>query len=619
MTKKQKKRLFRIIAAAAIMLTLLIFDFDTKWYFELALWLVPYFIIGYDILLSAATGLIHGRLLDENFLMATATVGAIALAVWGRGDYVEAVTVMLFYQTGELFQSIALGRSRRSISALMEIRPEYAMLEKDSELVRVSPESVEVGSIILVNPGERVAIDGEIISGCSEIDSSALTGESLPRSVSAGDEILSASVNMSSPLRIRTTKPYGESAVARILELVENASSHKSRPEKFISRFAKIYTPAVCAAALLLALLPPILSILFGHGANWSEWIYRALSFLVISCPCALVISIPMGFFASLGGNSRKGILVKGSNYIESLSKIDCVAFDKTGTLTKGALEVSQVISEHRHIDADCMLEYAALAECSSSHPVAQAITRACGISREEALRRVGEIREAGGRGVVAIVDGKEVAVGNGKLVKKSENAPCGAVFVSVDGEYCGYITLSDSPKENAAEALRKLRKMGVEKIVMLTGDSEAVADEVGRALGISDVRSELLPEEKVKAIEELAEEGYRTVFVGDGINDAPVLARADVGVAMGGIGSDAATSAADAVITDDDIMKVAEAIRLSRKCMRIAKVNILFSVGVKLACLMAVALGLAGMELAIFADVGVMVLAVLNAMRCLY
>ncbi|MBR2613514.1 MAG: cadmium-translocating P-type ATPase [Clostridia bacterium] len=616
MTRKQKKSLARIMISALCLVALLIFKPDVKWYFELILWLVPYLIIGYDVLLLAARGLIHGQLLDENFLMAIATVGAIVLAVWGRGDYLEAVAVMLFYQMGELFQSIALGKSRRSISALMEIRPDQAVIEKDGELITLSPEEVEVGSVMLVNPGERVAIDGEVLDGVSDIDVSALTGESLPRTVEVGDEILSASVNMTSPLKIRTTKPYGESAVARILDLVENASSHKSREEKFISKFAKIYTPSVCAAALLLAIVPPLISMWLGVSPEWSEWIYRALSFLVISCPCALVISIPMGFFASLGGNSRKGILIKGSNYIESLSRIDCVALDKTGTLTKGILEVSAVVPTDSSVSKDELLEYAALAESASSHPIAKAILRAYG--RETERGRVENIKEISGCGVVATIDGKEVSVGNHRLVSEGD-LPSGAVLVSVDGRYCGYISLADSPKENAGEAIRALKKAGIKKVVMLTGDTSAVAEAIGREVGVDEVRSELLPEDKVSALESLISKGYKVAFAGDGINDSPVLARADVGIAMGGIGSDAATAAADVVITDDDIGKIAEAIRLSRKCMRMARVNIVFSVGVKLLCLLLVSLGIAGMELAIFADVGVMILAVLNAMRCLY
>lgn len=618
MTKKQKKRLARIVISAVMTVALLIADPDVEWYFVLALWLLPYLTVGYDILLSAAHGLIHGQLLDENFLMSIATLGALALAAWGRGDYVEAVAVMLLYQTGELFQGIALGKSRRSISALMEIRPDYATLEREGELVRVSPEEVAVGSVILVNPGERVAIDGVVISGESEADVSALTGESLPRALIEGDEVLSGSVNMTSPLRIRTTKEYGESAVARILELVENASSRKSAQEKFISKFAKIYTPIVCAAALLLALLPPLIcTLLYGYG-DWGEWIYRALSFLVISCPCALVISIPMGFFASLGGCSRRGILIKGSNYIEALSSIDCVALDKTGTLTKGVLEVSEIVArDGSDIDKDTLLEYAAHAELASSHPVAQAILRAYGKATDR--DRVSDICEHGGRGVSASVDGRRIAVGNERLVGADGGAPEGVVRISVDGVYAGYIRLADSPKENARAAVAALRRAGVRHAVMLTGDSEAIARPLGEALGLDGVRAELLPEDKVRALEELSLLGYRVAFAGDGVNDAPVLARADVGIAMGGIGSEAATSAADTVICDDDIEKIAEAIARAKKCMRIARFNIVFSIGVKALCLLLAALGVAGMDLAIFADVGVMVLAVLNAMRCLY
>lgn len=618
MTKKQKKRLARIIISAVLMTALILIKPDLEWYFELALWLLPYLIVGFDVLLGALTGLFSGRILDENFLMAIATVGAIALALWGRGDYLEAVAVMLLYQTGELFQSIALGKSRRSISTLMEIRPDYATLEREGELVRVSPEEVAVGSVILVNPGERVAIDGEVLEGESELDVSALTGESLPRTVSIGEEVLSASVNMTSPLRIRTTKEYGESAVARILELVENASSHKSRQEKFISRFAKVYTPIVCAAALLLALLPPLITVLLGGDADWGEWIYRALSFLVISCPCALVISIPMGFFSSLGGCSRRGILIKGSNYIEALSRIDCVALDKTGTLTKGVLEVGEVaVRDGADISADTLLEYAAHAESASSHPVAQAILRAYG--RDIGRDRVSEVFETGGRGVSASVDKIRVSVGNSRLVDIPEGVPQGAVYISLDGDYAGYIRLADSPKDNAKRAVDALRKAGVRRVVMLTGDSATVASSVAREIGIDEFRAELLPKDKVSALDELSKEGYRVAFAGDGVNDAPVLARADVGIAMGGIGSEAATSAADAVICDDDIEKIAEAIVRSKKCMRIARTNVILSIGLKLVCLLLVAIGVAGMDLAIFADVGVMVLAVLNAMRCLY
>jgi Cd2+/Zn2+-exporting ATPase len=616
MTRKQKKRLLRIIVSAAWMLALLVLDFELEWYVELPLWLVPYLVIGYDVLLSAARGLIHGQLLDENFLMAIATVGALAIAIWGRGDYTEAVAVMLFYQIGELFQSIALGKSRKSISALMDIRPDFARVERAGELLELAPEEVAIGEIIIVNPGERVAIDGVIESGESTIDCSALTGESVPNDVSSGDEILSASVNLSSPLRICTTKLYGESAVARILDLVENASSRKSKSEKFISKFARIYTPAVCAAALLLAIIPPIVLGAAGKDANAGEWIYRALSFLVISCPCALVISIPMGFFASLGGASKRGILVKGSNCLETLAKVNCVATDKTGTLTKGRFEVREV--EAVGIDAAKLLEYAAHAEYASSHPIARSIVSAYGGEIDRA--RVSEIRELRGKGVIATVGGVEVRIGTHLLVGGEPRGSDGAtmLYVSVGGVFAGYITLADSPKENAAAAVRALGGLGV-RTIMLTGDREEVGRAVAREVGIEDVRAELLPEDKVGELESLMESGRKVAFVGDGINDAPVLARADVGIAMGGIGSDAATDAADVVIMDDDISKVADAIKLSRKCMRIAKQNIVFSIGVKLACLCLVAIGVAGMDLAIFADVGVLVIAVINSMRGLY
>jgi Cd2+/Zn2+-exporting ATPase len=616
MTRKQKKRLLRIIVSAAWMLALLVLDFELEWYVELPLWLVPYLVIGYDVLLSAARGLIHGQLLDENFLMAIATVGALAIAIWGRGDYTEAVAVMLFYQIGELFQSIALGKSRKSISALMDIRPDFARVERAGELLELAPEEVAIGEIIIVNPGERVAIDGVIESGESTIDCSALTGESVPNDVSSGDEILSASVNLSSPLRICTTKLYGESAVARILDLVENASSRKSKSEKFISKFARIYTPAVCAAALLLAIIPPIVLGAAGKDANAGEWIYRALSFLVISCPCALVISIPMGFFASLGGASKRGILVKGSNCLETLAKVNCVATDKTGTLTKGRFEVREV--EAVGIDAAKLLEYAAHAEYASSHPIARSIVSAYGGEIDRA--RVSEIRELRGKGVIATVGGVEVRIGTHLLVGGEPRGSDGAtmLYVSVGGVFAGYITLADSPKENAAAAVRALGGLGV-RTIMLTGDREEVGRAVAREVGIEDVRAELLPEGKVGELESLMGSGRKVAFVGDGINDAPVLARADVGIAMGGIGSDAATDTADVVIMDDDISKIAAAIKLSRKCMRIAKQNIVFSIGVKLACLCLVAIGVAGMDLAIFADVGVLVIAVINSMRGLY
>ncbi len=614
MSGRQKRILWRIIVSALAIVSLSIFETDGVLRF--ALWMIPYLIIGYDILWKAVCGIVGGQLLDENFLMAIATVGAIALAVWGRGDYTEAVAVMLFYQIGELFQSYALGKSRKSISALMDIRPDHANIELDGRLVAVSPEEIEVGQIIVVNPGERVAIDGVVEDGESELDTSALTGESVPRTVTRGDEVLSASVNMSRPLRIRTMRPYGESAVARILELVENASSHKSRSEQFITRFARIYTPAVCIAALLLAIVPPIVLTLAGAEAMWGEWIYRALSFLVISCPCALVISIPMGFFASLGGASRRGILIKGSSYLEILSGVDSVALDKTGTVTKGSFEVAEVHADR--IERERLIEYAALAESASSHPIAKGLQRAYG--RELDLSRVCDVREISGMGVEATVDGVRVCVGNRRLVGDGAPNEKGAVYVMLDGVYSGYIVVSDVPKPEASEAISALRGVGVERIVMLTGDSADVAADIASRVGIDDVRAELLPDGKVRELERLMEScDGRVVFVGDGINDAPVLARADVGIAMGGIGSDAATAAADVVIMDDDVRKIAQAIRISRKCIAIAKQNIIFSIGIKFLCLILVALGVAGMDLAIFADVGVLVIAVLNSMRGLY
>ncbi len=616
MTAKQKRVLARIIISALAVIGLSFFEFDGILGF--LLWMIPYTIIGYDILWEAARGIIGGQLLDENFLMSVATVGAIALAVWGRGDYAEAVAVMLFYQIGELFQSYALGKSRKSISALMDIRPDHANIEIDGKLVSVDPEQIEVGRIIVVNPGERVPIDGEVAEGESELDTSALTGESVPRTVAIGDEVLSASVNMSRPLKIRTTKPYGESAVARILELVESASSHKSRSEKFITRFARIYTPTVCIAALLLAVLPPIVLTFCGAQASWAEWIYRALSFLVISCPCALVISVPMGFFASLGGASRNGILIKGSSYLEILSKVDCVAFDKTGTLTKGSFEVCRI--DPAGIEPERLIEYAALAESASTHPIARSLCRAYG--KEIDRCRVEDVCEISGMGVKARVDGVEVAVGNRNLVGvgQSDAGERGAVYVSVNGRYCGYIVVEDTLKESSADAIRELKKVGVKRTVMLTGDSLEVAREIGVRAGLDDVRAELLPDGKVRELELLMnEDGAKVAFAGDGINDAPVLARADVGIAMGGIGSEAATAAADVVIMDDDPRKISKAIQISKKCMHIAKQNIIFAIGAKLICLALVALGIAGMDLAIFADVGVLVIAVINSMRGLY
>lgn len=617
MTRKQRKTLFRIIAAASVALLLLIFEkkLNLDWYITLCLWLVPYLIIGYDILLSAFHGIIHGQLLDENFLMAIATVGAICLAVWGRGDYAEAVAVMLFYQIGEFFQSCALKKSRDSISALMQISPEFARVERGGELLELPPEEVETGEVIAVYPGERVPIDGVVVEGSSSLDTSALNGESMPRDVFSGDAILSASVNLDSPLRIRTDKPYGESAVSRILELVENASSRKSRSERFISRFARIYTPAVCAAALLLAILPPLFALMLGDPADFGEWIYRALSFLVISCPCALVISIPMGFFAALGGAGKKGILIKGSDFIETLSRVGCVAFDKTGTLTHGRFEVIEIFAEGTSREE--LLRYAAHAECVSSHPIAKSIVAFYG--RQIDLGAVKNIREVRGSGVEALVDGVAVRVGKESFAGGVGLERDGAtvICVSLDSVFSGYILLSDRPREKARSAIVKLGGANI-RTVMLTGDRESVGRAVAKSLGIDEAKCSLLPEDKVSELEALTASGGKVAFVGDGINDAPVLARADVGIAMGGIGSDAATEAADVVIMDDDPEKIFLAIKISKKCMRIAKENIALSIGIKLVCLALAALGLAGMDLAIFADVGVLVIAVLNSMRCL-
>ena len=614
MSRRQKNTLARIIFSALAMLALFFVEVDGALRF--ALWMIPYFAVGYDILFEAARGVCRGQLLDENFLMSIATVGAIAIAVWGRGDYVEAVAVMLLYQTGELFQSLALGKTRKSIAALMDIRPDTARVEIDGKVFECLPEEVAVGSIIIVNPGERVAIDGVVVEGESELDTSALTGESLPRAVGVGDEVLSASVNTTSPLRIRTTCPYGSSAVARILDLVENASSHKSSSERFITKFARIYTPAVCAAALLLAILPPIALGLMGKDPALGEWIYRALSFLVISCPCALVISIPMAFFASLGGASREGILIKGSNCIETLARLKCVALDKTGTLTKGRIEVERVSA--LGIGESELLEYAAHAEMASSHPIARGLCRAYGKDIDQG--RVSQVREIAGHGVSAVVDGVSVCVSNIRPEDCGEPAPEGstAVYITFDEKYVGYVLMSDVLRESAPVAISELKKKGL-RVTMFTGDRAGVGNRIASQLGIEDARCELLPDGKVRELEALIEEmGSGVAFAGDGINDAPVLARADVGIAMGGIGSEAATDAADVVIMDDDPKKIVRAIAISKKCVAIAMQNTVLSIGLKLACLALVAIGVAGIQLAVFADVGVMVAAVLNSMRCL-
>ena len=630
MNKKQKRVLARIAVSAALLLALEIagagffarFGEGGRW-LRLALYLADYIVIGGDILRKAFRGIRKRQIFDENFLMAVATLGAMSLAVYENGEYLEAIAVMLFYQIGELFQSVAVGRSRRSISELMDIRPDYANLERDGAVERVDPDEVEPGSIIVVRPGEKVPIDGVVIEGSSSLNTSALTGESLPRGVTVGDEVMSGCINTSGLLRLSTTRAFGESTASKILDLVENASSRKSRPEDFISRFARVYTPAVCAAALLLAILPPVIALISGGAPNWGVWLYRALTFLVISCPCALVISIPLGFFAGIGGASREGILVKGSNYLESLSKTGCVVFDKTGTLTAGEFEVRGV--HHAAMEPEKLLEYAALAESASSHPISRSIRSACGAELDE--KRLGAIREEAGMGVVAEVDGRSVAVGNERLMAAvgAECIPCGgagtAVHVAIDGKYAGHILIADAPKPTAREAIAELRRAGVERIVMLTGDSSEVAEAVAEELGITELRSELLPSDKVAEVERLLGEmpgGKKLVFVGDGINDAPVLSRADIGVAMGALGSDAAIEAADVVLMDDDPVKAARAIRLSRRCLGIIYQNIVFAIGVKLICLALGAVGFVNMWVAIFADVGVMILAVLNSIRTL-
>jgi len=587
---------------------------------------LPYLIIGYDILIKAAKGIKNGQVFDENFLMAIATVGAIALALYDKsGDYTEAIAVMLFYQIGELFQSYAVGKSRRNISELMDIRPDYANIEKDGILEKVDPDEVPIGGVIVVQPGEKVPIDGIIIEGTSSLNTSALTGESLPRDAAVGDEIISGCINMTGVLKIKTTKEFGESTVSKILDLVENASSRKSKSEDFISKFARIYTPAVCICALALAVLPPLVRILaMGLEAQWSVWIYRALTFLVISCPCALVISIPLSFFAGIGGASKAGILIKGSNYLETLSKSKIVMFDKTGTLTQGVFEVNGI--HHSEMVNSKLLEYAALAESSSSHPISKSLKRAYGQKIDRS--RVNDIREISGEGVIARVDGIEVAAGNTKLMDRL-NIPyinCHSVgtiiHMAVDGEYAGHIVISDIVKPHSKEAVAALRAAGVEKTVMLTGDARAVAEQVAAELGIDEVYSELLPAGKVEKVEEVMQhkpEKAKLAFVGDGINDAPVLSRADIGIAMGAMGSDAAIEAADVVLMDDEPMKISKAIRISRKCLRIVYENIIFAIGIKFICLILGALGIANMWLAIFADVGVMIIAVLNAVRALF
>ena len=618
MTKKQKKVLIRIIIAAVLVIALQFIP--VKGYVRVGLYMIPYFVIGYDILKKAGKGILNRQIFDENFLMAVATIGAIAL-----GDYKEGTAVMLFYQIGELFQSYAVGKSRRNISDLMDIRPDYANVEKDGELEQVDPDEIEIGTVIVVQPGEKVPIDGVVVEGTSSLNTSALTGESVPREVSVDDEIISGCINMTGLLKIRTTKEFGESTVSKILELVENASSRKSRSENFISKFAKIYTPAVCYGALALAILPPIVRMAFmGLAPEWGDWVYRALTFLVISCPCALVISIPLSFFAGIGGASREGVLVKGSSFLETLSQTKIVVFDKTGTMTKGVFEVNGI--HHSPYKDEELLEYAALAESYSTHPISKSLQRAYGKPIDK--NRVSDVEEIGGHGLTAKVDGKVVAAGNAKLMKKLgiEYHDCShvgtIVHVAIDGKYAGHILISDVIKEHAAEAIAALKKSGIEKTVMLTGDAKNVADHVAAQLGIDEVCSELLPGDKVEKVEELLTkkpEKYKLAFVGDGINDAPVLSRADIGIAMGALGSDAAIEAADIVLMDDDPLKISKAIRISRKCLRIVYENIYFAIGIKVICLVLGALGIANMWFAIFADVGVMILAVLNAIRTLF
>ena len=623
MNKKQKKMLARILVTAALLIAL--HFIPVAGIVQLGLYLVAYLVIGHDILKKAGKGILNRQVFDENFLMAVATVGAFALAIYEKsGDYNEAIAVMLFYQIGELFQSYAVGKSRRNISALMDIRPDYANVERDGKLEKVDPDEVGIGSVIVVQPGEKVPLDGIVISGTSSLNTSALTGESLPRDVKAGEEVISGCINMTGVLRIQTTKEFGESTVSKILELVEDSSSHKSRSENFISRFARIYTPAVCYGALALAILPPLVNLLaLGHAANWGAWIYRALTFLVISCPCALVISIPLSFFAGIGGASKEGVLIKGSNYLETLSQVKCMVFDKTGTLTQGVFEVSGV--HHSKIPDAQLLEYAALAECASSHPISKSLQKAYGKPIDRS--RVTDIQEISGKGISAKVDGHTVLAGNRKLMEMNSISynDCHSVgtiiHMAIDGAYAGHIVISDVVKPHSQEAIASLKCAGVEKTVMLTGDAKRVAEQVASSLGIDEVYSELLPSDKVSKVEALLcgkSEKDKLAFVGDGINDAPVLTRADIGIAMGAMGSDAAIEAADVVLMDDDPLKISKAIRISRKCLGIVYQNIAFALVIKFACLALGAVGIANMWFAIFADVGVMILAILNAIRAL-
>ena len=623
MNRKQKKMLIRIAIAALLLAAVKLFKIGG--WAGTALYAASYITIGYDILCKAFRGIINHQVFDENFLMAVATVGAIALAIYEKtGDFAEAVSVMLFYQIGELFQSYAVGKSRRNIAALMDIRPDYANIERDGSLEQVDPDQIPAGSVIVVQPGEKVPIDGQVMEGASSLDTAALTGESRPRDVKAGDDIISGCINLTGVLKVRTTKAFGESTVSKILELMENSSSHKSRSENFISRFARAYTPAVCCSALALAILPPVINLMMGMPGGWEIWVYRALTFLVISCPCALVISIPLSFFAGLGGASKEGVLIKGSNYLEALSQTSIVVFDKTGTLTRGVFEVSGI--HHNTIPEEKLIELAALAECASSHPISKSLQKAYG--REIERDRVTGIQEISGSGVIARVDGAEVAAGNGKLMKRMgvDYMDCHSsgtiIHIAIDGKYAGHVVISDVEKPTSRAAIAELKKIGVKKTVMLTGDIGRVAEYMAKKLGVDQYRSDLLPADKVAEVEKLLAETGRKgklAFVGDGINDAPVLSRADIGIAMGAMGSDAAIEAADIVLMDDDPMKISKAIKISRKCIGIVYQNIAFALGVKALCLILGALGIANMWAAIFADVGVMVLAVLNAIRALY
>ena len=623
MNRKQKKMLIRIAIAALLLGAVKLFKIGG--WAGTALYAASYITIGYDILRKAFRGIINHQVFDENFLMAVATVGAIALAIYEKtGDFAEAVSVMLFYQIGELFQSYAVGKSRRNIAALMDIRPDYANIERDGSLEQVDPDQIPAGSVIVVQPGEKVPIDGEVIEGASSLDTAALTGESRPRDVKAGDDIISGCINLTGVLKVRTTKAFGESTVSKILELMENSSSHKSRSENFISRFARAYTPAVCYSALALAILPPVINLMMGMPGGWEIWVYRALTFLVISCPCALVISIPLSFFAGLGGAGKEGVLIKGSNYLEALSQTSIVVFDKTGTLTRGVFEVSGI--HHNTIPEEKLIELAALAECASSHPISKSLQKAYG--KEIERDRVTGIQEISGSGVIARVDGAEVAAGNGKLMKRMgvDYMDCHSsgtiIHIAIDGKYAGHVVISDVEKSTSRAAIAELKKIGVKKTVMLTGDIGRVAEYMAKKLGVDQYRSDLLPADKVAEVEKLLAETGRKgklAFVGDGINDAPVLSRADIGIAMGAMGSDAAIEAADIVLMDDDPMKISKAIKISRKCIGIVYQNIAFALGVKALCLILGALGIANMWAAIFADVGVMVLAVLNAIRALY